>query len=44
MCVSKKSYNLSVFIPLFSYNSQPKTPFVEIANIPVYFLSINTMT
>ena len=39
MCVSKNSYNLSVFIPLFSYNSQPNTPFVEIANIPVYFLN-----
>ena len=39
ICVYKKSYNLSVFIPLFSYNSQPKTPFVEIANILVYFLN-----
>jgi len=37
--VSKNSYNLSAFIPLFSYNCQPKTPFVEIANIPVYFLN-----
>jgi hypothetical protein len=39
ICVFKNSYNLSAFIPRFSYNSQPKTPFVEIANIPVYFLN-----
>jgi hypothetical protein len=36
---SKKSINLSVFIPPFSYKSQCITPFTEIANIPVYFLN-----
>ena len=35
---SKNSTNRSVFIPLFSYNSHPKTPLVEIAKMPVYFL------
>ena len=39
MNFSKNSINLSVFIPLFSYKSQPSTPFTEIANIPVYFLN-----
>ena len=36
---SKNSTILSAFIPLFSYKSQPTTPFTEIANIPVYFLN-----
>lgn len=26
-------------MPSFSYSSQPKTPFVEIENISVYFLN-----
>ena len=38
MFCSKKLYNLSTFIPPFSYNSHPSTPFELIANIPVYFL------
>jgi hypothetical protein len=36
---SKKSINLSVFIPPFSYKSQSTTPSTLIANIPVYFLN-----
>lgn len=40
ICVSKKSTNLSVLIPPFSYKSQPNTPLVEIAKTPVYFLKL----
>jgi hypothetical protein len=36
---SKKSANLSLSIPPLSYKCQPKTPSLEIANIPVYFLN-----
>jgi hypothetical protein len=31
----KKSYNLLLSIPPLSYKSQPKTPSVDIENIPV---------
>ena len=34
---SKKSYNLILSIPPLPYKSHPKTPFADIANIPVYF-------
>lgn len=39
MFFSKNIFNLSLFIPLFSYKVQPKTPLCPIANIAVYFLN-----
>ena len=36
---SKNSYNLILSIPPLPYKSHPKTPFADIANIPVYFLN-----
>ena len=39
MCSCKKSYNLLLSIPPLLYKSQPKTPSVDIENIPVYLLN-----
>jgi len=39
MCKGVKNLtNLSLSIPTFKYKSQPNTPSLEIAKIPVYFL------